>query len=394
MKFVFVSAMRSYPWGGSEELWSQAATHLHEQGHEVTVSTPWWPRLSPKVESLAARGIRLVIDHPPPETFSWKLWQKIKRRVTKPHPERFSWLDENADLICVSNGNYSDGLAFLEASHRAGVPFVSIVQANAEFIWPSDAEAGRIAAVYRAAGGVYFVSASNRSLLETQLGMRIPQAQVVRNPFNVSWNAAPAWPDDAKSWRLACVARLEPPAKGQDILFRVLASEKWRSRPLRVTLFGEGSMAQGLRRLASELGLQDQVEFAGQTDKIETVWANHHALVLPSRYEGLPLALVEAMLCGRPGIVTDIGGNAELVDDEISGFVAAAPTVRLLDEAMERAWQKREQWREMGAAARRRAEKEIPKDPALVFAGHLLAVAKAAKDGPLHHEAVAGTSSA
>jgi hypothetical protein len=49
MRFVFVSAMSGYPWGGSEELWSQAALRLRDQGHDVAASVPWWPRLSPPV---------------------------------------------------------------------------------------------------------------------------------------------------------------------------------------------------------------------------------------------------------------------------------------------------------------------------------------------------------
>jgi hypothetical protein len=44
MRFVFVSAMSSYPWGGSEELRSQAALHLHNQEHQVFVLVPWWPQ--------------------------------------------------------------------------------------------------------------------------------------------------------------------------------------------------------------------------------------------------------------------------------------------------------------------------------------------------------------
>src|SRR6266516_2159815 len=132
------------------------------------------------------------------------------------------------------------------------------------------------------------------------------------------------------------------PAKGQDILFHVLASDKWRDRPVTVSLFGKGPMERGLRRLASRLGLEGRVRFCEYASEIEELWASHHALVLPSRYEGMPIALVEAMLCGRPAIVTDVAGHTELLKDGISGFVAAAPTVQHLDDAMERAWERSE----------------------------------------------------
>ena len=67
----------------------------------------------------------------------------------------------------------------------------------------------------------------------------------------------------------------------------------------------------------------------------------------------MPLSVVEAMLCGRPCIVTDVAGNRELIRDNVNGFLAKAPTVELLDEAMNRAWENRHRLREMGEAAAR-----------------------------------------
>ena len=92
--------------------------------------------------------------------------------------------------------------------------------------------------------------------------------------------------------------------------------------------------------MAKELDLP-HIEFAGFVEDIEQLWTRHHALVLPSRFEGMPLSLVEAMLCGRPSIVTDVAGHRELVRDNVNGFLAKAPTVELLNEAMNRAWENR-----------------------------------------------------
>jgi glycosyltransferase involved in cell wall biosynthesis len=80
--------------------------------------------------------------------------------------------------------------------------------------------------------------------------------------------------------RLACVARLDPAAKGQDILFRVLALDKWRARNVQVTLFGRGKSEETLKQLATHLDLRN-VTFAGHVDDIATVWHSHDALVLP-----------------------------------------------------------------------------------------------------------------
>ena len=68
----------------------------------------------------------------------------------------------------------------------------------------------------------------------------------------------------------------------------------------------------------------------------EDIWAKEQILVLPSRQEGLPIALVEAMMAGRPAVVTDVGGNREVIDEGITGFIAEAPTVCAVSAALER----------------------------------------------------------
>jgi glycosyltransferase involved in cell wall biosynthesis len=152
-------------------------------------------------------------------------------------------------------------------------------------------------------------------------------------------------------------------SKAQDVLFEVLALPHWRERKVRVSLIGEGHHERILRRMAEQLKLSN-IDFEGQQTNIEEVWSKHHTLVLPSRFEGMPLVLVEAMLCGRPCIVTDVGGNRELVRDGVNGFVAKAATVELVDEAMNRAWERRNEFREMGCIAAKDVREWVSPDPA------------------------------
>ena len=225
-----------------------------------------------------------------------------------------------------------------------------IAQKASELHWPADWTRPFLQRVFGGARRCVFVSEHNRRLTEQQIGTPIERAVVMRNPVLVDREALP-WPSGANgTLRLACVGRLFPAEKGQDLLLGVLALDRWRARPVDVGFFGEGVNREGLTGLARQLGLE-RVSFEGHVTQIADVWRTHHALVLPSRAEGLPLSIVEAMACGRVPIVTDVGGNTEVVEDDVTGFVAAAPTVGALDDALERAWSARDAWPAIGAAA-------------------------------------------
>jgi glycosyltransferase involved in cell wall biosynthesis len=371
MKFVFVSAMTGAPWGGSEELWSQAACRLRQEGHAVVASVPRWPQLSPKVLALREKGIELILQPDPLIRWPVKLLRKVKERAGFDVSD-FKWLPEQkADLIVISQGCNWDGLDWMKFCTDSHLPFASIIQSNSEMYWPNDEKGAEMARVYRAARKVFCVSRHNLELLYRQIGQTLENAEVVWNPFNVPAAQPPDWPKENGMWKLACVARLEPVAKGQDILLELLSQAKWRERPLEVNFYGAGACEQNLKKLTARWQLQN-VKFRGHAADVQNIWKENHLLILPSRLEGLPLALVEAMWCARPALVTDVGGNAEICVDGETGFVAAAPSIALLDQAMETAWNRRPDWESMGKAGRTRAEKLVPRDAIGDFCQYLL----------------------
>jgi len=369
-------------WGGSEELWSGAALELKRRGLRVFAgrSAPWhsgpmhprWVRLRDAGITLrdfgASRSSRLipdVLEHSVPIALrpAWRvrnLALAAKLALTK------------ADLVVIAQGACFDGMfpIFLpEICRYAKVPYVIVSQKAGEIEWPQDGLRHIYKRGYAEAAAVFFVSDHNRITVEQQLALKLDRAEIVRNPFLVA--AGPqAWPDSPDGgWRLACVARLLPLDKGQDLLLKVLAQDRWRQRPVEVSFFGEGRMARGLEEMARFLGLNN-VHFRGFGETNE-IWRTHHALVLPSRSEGLPLAQVEAMMCGRPVIVTDAGGSGEIMQDGVHGFLAAGPSEHELGDAMERAWESRNNWRTMGEAAGAHIRKVYPENPCAVFADRL-----------------------
>ena len=123
----------------------------------------------------------------------------------------------------------------------------------------------------------------------------------------------------------------------------------------------DGSM-EALEQLIKEKGLQEKVLFMGQCSHTETEIDNAALFVLPSDYEGMPNALIEAMALGLPAIATDCpcGGSALLIEQKVSGILVPVGDEGKLTEAMEQMLANPEQAEEMGRNARKVTEKVRP----------------------------------
>ena len=311
-----------------------------------------------------------------------RITAEIKRRTgiaTPLHPLE-QWLRETAPDFMVCSADCMGGLPGLQLAAKLGIPYVFIMQANSESWWPSDPQQEVMnAAIDQALGSICFVGERNRDLFELQLGRRLPNALIVRNPHAalgidpLPWPAPAGGDTDAEPLRMAFVGRQEPLAKGQDIMFQVFALPQWRERNWTLTLYGGGDGTEGVKAMAQILGISDRLTFVSSYSSIQQVWGNTHVLVMASRYEGLPLALAEAMSLGRPAVVTDVADCAILLRDGTDGFVAASPTVSAYAEAMERLWESRSELPQMGANAAQRARDFLPQDPVRTAAEAILA---------------------
>ncbi|HKO19911.1 MAG TPA: glycosyltransferase family 4 protein [Acidobacteriaceae bacterium] len=366
MKFAFISIMDAWQWGGSEELWTRTALQLRQRGHSVRASVPYWPELSPKFLALRDSGITLDTHISRHVSRAARALNHLSRATVR---QQHRLLRYRPDLVVISQGHNSGGFEWARFCRNHCLPYCIIVHNNSEFWWFGE-NLPLALDTYRGAIRVYCVSRHNLELLQLQLGEPLPNAEIVRNPCNVPTEHVLPWPDEAGPLKLASVARLEIAAKGQDLLLQTLARREWRNRPVEVSFFGSGPDELALRRLAALLQVQNAF-FRGNVSDVQAIWREHHLLVLPSRYEGLPLVLVEAMWCGRPSVVTNVGGNAELCVESQTGFVAPDPSLSSISAALERAWEKRSAWKEMGQAARDFIQSQMPQNPVSVFCSQL-----------------------
>jgi len=125
-------------------------------------------------------------------------------------------------------------------------------------------------------------------------------------------------------------------------------------------IVGEGPLREELHHLMRDLNLQHRVRFWGVRSDIPSLMNASDAFVMSSSWEGLPLALIEAQACGLPAVVTDVGGNAEIVVKEETGFIVPPQNPEALAEAMLRLMALPVEMRQqMGRLARQRVEQQF-----------------------------------
>jgi len=163
---------------------------------------------------------------------------------------------------------------------------------------------------------------------------------------------------EVRAWsppRLLSVGRLVH-QKGLDLALRALAQLKdleWEW-----CIAGDGPQIKVLRSLANELGIQDRITFPGWRSHAELVecYKASNVFLFPSRHEGMPNVVLEAMASGLPVIASRIAGNEELVVDGETGLLFPSEDVEALCVALRTLLTDASQRQVMGNASRRRVE--------------------------------------
>jgi glycosyltransferase involved in cell wall biosynthesis len=363
-RILFVSTMASVSWGGSEELWSQTALALRLEGYDIHCIVYDWSVNHKAISLLGKYG---VIIHSIAHEKKW-IARQFSKTVNLIHGGKYQEWETGIlkmirpDLVVISQGYIYDGLRWCHSCKKSKINYCVIVHSNSHHWWPEDHQLYEMRKCYLEAVRCFFVSKSNKEMLERQLGVSLNRSDVVVNPWSPTIDGYVPWPDKVSKFDIACVARLDPRAKGQDLLIEILSMPQWRDRELYINFYGDGPCRLGLEAMSRHLHVS-KIRFMGYSQSIREIWSHNQLLVLPSRFEGLPIVIVEAMLSGRPVVTTDVAGNLSYLDDNISGFVAHSPTVDCLNEAMNRAWSRRNEWREMGITARRNIVKALPSYP-------------------------------
>jgi glycosyltransferase involved in cell wall biosynthesis len=370
-KIAFITTMGGVPWGGSEFLWSLAAEQALLQGYEVLISIYDWSVDHPRMVQLQQQGAKLLLR---PSSAQLSLPLRVVKKLSQ-HPFLSKLADNQSyyqpvfdwqpDVICISQGGTFD-VAFLpdlfSLLKASSIPYILVSQFNSDTYLLNDTGRSVAQNVFANAASTAFVSHNNFKLTERQLAQAVANAVVVQNPANLADLSIVPWPWQSVAC-FACVARLDAVTKGLDVLFESLSTPIWQMRDWQCSIYGTGPDRGYLEALANHYKISDRIRFRGHTNDVRSIWAENHLLILPSRAEGTSLALLEAMLCGRPAIVTDVGDSARWIEEPETGFVAEAPTIRSLGAALSRAWAARDDWKLIGARSHAHATAKFDRSP-------------------------------
>ncbi|MEX2555854.1 MAG: glycosyltransferase, partial [Actinomycetota bacterium] len=115
------------------------------------------------------------------------------------------------------------------------------------------------------------------------------------------------------------VARLAPIKDHATLLVALVEVPR-----LHLAVLGDGELRNELERQASDMGLSGRVHFTGWWHDISSALVDLDMVVLTSRNEGTPVALLEAAAFGKPIVATDVGGVGAIVEDGVTGYLAAS----------------------------------------------------------------------
>jgi glycosyltransferase involved in cell wall biosynthesis len=126
--------------------------------------------------------------------------------------------------------------------------------------------------------------------------------------------------------------------------------------PVRFIVVGQGPLEREVRELRDQLGLRAQVELLGYRDDAVRMMAGCDLFVLASRFEGLPVAIMEALVLGLPVVATTVGGIPEAVRHGVEGMLVPARRPDLLADAIEQLVLDADRRETMATAAAARGE--------------------------------------
>jgi glycosyltransferase involved in cell wall biosynthesis len=209
---------------------------------------------------------------------------------------------------------------------------------------------------------VVAVSAPVRDYVARNLWIAEPRLVTIHNGIGVRASVAAPRPDGAPGF--ITVGRLAP-VKNQALMVAAFARVAREQTGARLRVVGDGPERGALEEQVRRLGLEGRVEFLGFRADIEALLAEAHVFVMSSHYEGISIAILEAMRARLPVVASRVGGVPDTVEDGRSGLLFADGDEEAMARAMGRLARSGRERAEMGEEGFRRLQREFSMDSML-----------------------------
>lgn len=309
-------AINGTDFGGTETLLAQLATGLTLRGHRVAVMSlkspgPVGRRLAEDGISISTLGMRERVG--PLEMLFGSI--------------RLAWWLRARDFEVVHSFLPRANIMTRIANRISGRRRVHLSNEESTDLQRSPVIVYLNRLTARWTDRIFAVSPSVKEILVDREGLPGEKIEVLDNSIDVRATESVKPVDmmdlcgvSRESFVFASVGRLTP-VKGHRYLLSAFATISNQRSGLHLVIVGDGPLEDALRSQAADLGIEKRVHFVGFRPDVPGILKSSSAMVLPSLQEGLPVTILEAMVCSCPVIATGVGGVPSVVIDEETGLL-------------------------------------------------------------------------
>lgn len=299
-----IKVINSLDFGGIEKVYEIVAKYYKGNRSDlIFVVMGFGGKASRTIES---RGYRVIILNEKTKIPNVRLIMQLFQLFKHERPQVVH--------TCGAEGNFHG----LIAAFLARVP----VRIGEEIGMPSHSRIAKIVfrLLYKRCNAVIAVARSVQQYLVENREVSGAKCPLIYNPVDLDHFFATTRQTDPNFTTFITVSRLHP-IKNLDSFLRCFAKLARQRDAVRLWIVGDGAIRQDLERLAISLEIDDKVVFHGFKDDPRSLIERADIFVLPSLSEGHPVSLIEAMIAGLPCIATKVGGAAEIIIDNVNGWL-------------------------------------------------------------------------
>jgi glycosyltransferase involved in cell wall biosynthesis len=316
--------------GGTETQAVELALRIPEAGYEVTLGC--LRARGPLLERLQGSQVAVREFHPEGGIDSPAgLYQLL----------RLSWFLRRAKFDIVHTHDLWSNLLGVPAARLAGVrAIVSSRRDLANFDWYQGKRRGWLRRIQNLGGAVLVNATPIRDALIAEDGFNSEKLRVIHNGVDIEKfrmngdERIHLFPGVGEGKLIVLVGNMHTDVKGHPWLIAAAPAVVHEFPSARFVLAGDGEQWPRFEEQVAKLGLEQNFLFLGRRTDIPKILACCDVAVLPSRTEGLPNAVLEYMAAGLPTIASRVGGNAELIEDGVTGLLVPSEDSAALSDAL------------------------------------------------------------